>query len=186
MDLTNNKVNFGKQDKTDANGNVYVYSVIELDAQGNLFSDAKYTSEVNGLNVRNTYKAPEVKYTVTYVSGSSTATGTMAADTGVSGLYTVRANGFTNPGYTFKGWMVDNGPKIIGPGATINVTADVTLTAQWERTTTPPTPPTPPTPDYPNYPERPYIPSYPEVRYETIVQEKIVKVPVSNLSLIHI
>ena len=34
-----------------------------------------------------------------------------------------------------------------------------------------------PKPDYPEYPDRPYIPMYPEVRYETIIQEKIVKVP---------
>ena len=45
-----------------------------------------------------------------------------------------------------------------------------------------PTPPTPEPgypggPDYPYYPGRP-IPMYPEVRYETIIQEKIVKVPV--------
>ena len=32
-------------------------------------------------------------------------------------------------------------------------------------------------PYYPEYPDRPYIPMYPEVRYETIIQEKIVKVP---------
>ena len=35
-----------------------------------------------------------------------------------------------------------------------------------------------PKPWNPNYPDLPYIPRYPEVRYETIVQEKIVKVPV--------
>ncbi len=35
-----------------------------------------------------------------------------------------------------------------------------------------------PKPWNPNYPDLPYIPRYPEIRYETIVQEKIVKVPV--------
>ena len=192
------EVNFGKQDNTDANGNVYVYSVKELDANGNPFSDANYTSEVNGLTVTNTYHAPEVKYTVTYLSGSSTATGTMnpvivAENTD----HTVLANGFTNDGYTFKGWKVGNTTQIIQPGTIIPITGDVTLTAQWEKTTTPPTPdpdkpnpdkpnpwdPNPWNPDYPkpwnpNYPDLPYIPRYPEVRYETIVQEKIVKVPV--------
>ena len=179
MALTNNQVNFGKQDKTDKAGNVYTFSVKEVNADGSLFNYPNFTSEVNGLTVTNTYHAPEVKYTVTYKAGSPTARGTMADDTDVRGTYTVKANGFTNDGYTFKGWKLDNG-SIVQPGATINVTADVTLTAQWERTTTPPTPPTPPNPDYPNYPDRPYIPSYPEVRYETIVQEKIVKVPVSS------
>ena len=42
----------------------------------------------------------------------------------------------------------------------------------------PPTPPTPERPDYPYYPERPYYPLRPEVRYETIIQEKVVKVPI--------
>ena len=189
MDLTNDKVNFGKQDKTDVNGNVYVYSVKELDENGAAFNDANYTSEVNGLTVTNTYHAPEVKYTVTYKAGSSTARGTMAADTDARGTYTVKANGFTNDGYTFKGWKVGDTTQIIQPGTTINVTGDVTLTAQWEKTTTPPTPdPDKPNPDKPNpwdpkpwnpnYPDLPYIPRYPEIRYETIVQEKIVKVPV--------
>ena len=35
-----------------------------------------------------------------------------------------------------------------------------------------------PNPDNPYYPERPYIPMYPEVRYETVIQEKVVEVPV--------
>ena len=50
-----------------------------------------------------------------------------------------------------------------------------------------PKPPTPDNPDNPDnpyypespyYPERPYIPMYPEVRYETVIQEKVVEVPV--------
>ena len=172
------EVNFGKQDKTDANGNVYVYSVKELDANGNPFSDANYTSEVNGLTVTNTYKAPAKEYKVTYLPGSPTATGTMNSVTVAENTnYTVLANGFTNDGYTFKGWKLDNG-SIVQPGTTITVKGDVTLTAIWEKTTTPPTPPTPPIPPIPDYPDLPYIPRYPEIRYETIVQEKIVKVPV--------
>ena len=183
MDLTNNQANFGKQDKTDANGVEYIYSVKEVKADGSAFNLPNYTSEVNGLTVTNTYHAPEVKYTVTYEAGSSTATGTMNPVTVAENTnHTVLANGFTNPGYTFKGWKLDNG-TIVQPGATITVTANVTLTAQWEKTTTPPTPdPDKPNPDKPNpwnpdYP-KPWNPNYPEIRYETIVQEKIVKVPV--------
>ena len=199
MALTNNQVNFGKQDKTDKAGNVYTFSVKEVNADGSLFNYPNFTSEVNGLTVTNTYHAPEVKYTVTYDKGADAATGTMAADTDVRGTYTVKAIGFTNDGYTFKGWKVGDTTQIVQPGDTINVTGDVTLTAQWEKTTTPPTPdpdnpnpdkpnpwdpdPKPWNPDYPkpwnpNYPDLPYIPRYPEIRYETIVQEKIVKVPV--------
>ena len=42
----------------------------------------------------------------------------------------------------------------------------------------PPTPDNPYYPESPYYPERPYIPMYPEVRYETVIQEKVVEVPV--------
>ena len=190
MDLTNNQANFGKQDKTDKDGNVYTFSVKEVNADGSAFNHQNYTSEVNGLTVTNTYHAPEVKYTVTYLPGSSTATGTMNPVTVAENInYTVLANGFTNSGYTFKGWKVGDTTQIIQPGATINVTDDVTLTAQWEKITTPPTPGDQDNPDkpnpgypggpgYPSYPDRPYIPMYPEVRYETIIKEKIVKVPV--------
>ena len=171
--------------KQDPSGRDFTYYAEEVNVPANY--TASYSDD--NLTVTNTYHAPEVKFTVTYLPGSSTATGTMAADTDIRGAYTVKENGFTNPGYTFKGWKLDNGPKIVQPGATINVTGDVTLTAQWEKTTTPPTPdPDKPNPDKPNpwdpkpwnpnYPDLPYIPRYPEVRYETIVQEKIVKVPV--------
>ena len=67
---------------------------------------------------------------------------------------------------------------------------DTTITAQYRKIEVP-TPPTPgdpdnpdnPNPGYPGGPDYPYypgrpIPMYPEVRYETIIQEKIVKVPV--------
>ena len=184
---------FEKLAKQDPSGRDFTYYAEEVNVPANY--TASYSDD--NLTVTNTYHAPEVKFTVTYLPGSSTATGTMAADTDIRGAYTVKENGFTNPGYTFKGWKLDNGPKIVQPGATINVTGDVTLTAQWEKTTTPPTPdpdkpnpdkpnpwdPKPWNPDYPNpwnpnYPDLPYIPRYPEVRYETIVQEKIVKVPV--------
>ena len=175
--------------KQDPSGRDFTYYAVEPNVHEN------YTKTENGLTVTNKYEAPPTpatEYTVTYVKGADAATGTMAADTDVRGTYTVKAIGFTNPGYTFKGWKVGNTTQIIQPGATINVTENVTLTAIWEKTTTPPTPdpdkpnpdkPNPWNPDYPKpwnpkYPDLPYIPRYPEIRYETIVQEKIVKVPV--------
>ena len=179
--------------KQDPSGRDFTYYAEEVNVPANY--TASYSDD--NLTVTNTYHAPEVKFTVTYLPGSSTATGTMAADTDIRGAYTVKENGFTNPGYTFKGWKVGNTTQIIQPGTIIPVTGDVTLTAQWEKTTTPPTPdpdkpnpdkpnpwdPNPWNPDYPkpwnpNYPDLPYIPRYPEIRYETIFQEKIVKVPV--------
>ena len=84
---------------------------------------------------------PATEYTVTYAPGSEDATGTMNPVTVTENTdHTVLANGFTNEGYTFKGWKVGDTTTIVQPGATINVTADVTLTAQWEKTTTPPAP----------------------------------------------
>lgn len=187
---------FDKLAKQDPSGKEFTYYAVEGNVPANY--TASYSDD--NLTVTNTYKAPAKEYTVTYKAGSSTATGTMNPVTVAENTdYTVLANGFTNDGYTFKGWKLDNG-TIVQPGDTITVTEDVTLTAQWEKTTTPPTPdpdkpnpdkpnpwdpdkPNPWNPDYPNpdnpyYPERPYIPMYPEVRYETVIQEKVVEVPV--------
>lgn len=180
---------FEKLAKQDPSGKEFTYYAVEENVPANY--TASYSDD--NLTVTNTYKAPAKEYKVTYLPGSSTARGTMnpvivAENTD----HTVLANGFTNDGYTFKGWKVGDTTQIVQPGDTINVTGDVTLTAQWENTTTPPTPdpdkpnpdkPNPWNPDYPKpwnpkYPDLPYIPRYPEIRYETIVQEKIVKVPV--------
>ena len=63
-------------------------------------------------------------------------------------------------------------------------TKDTVITAQYRKLEEPcpvPTPDNPDNPYYPEspyYPERPYIPMYPEVRYETVIQEKVVEVPV--------
>ena len=185
---------FEKLAKQDPSGRDFTYYAEEVNVPANY--TASYSDD--NLTLTNTYKAPAKEYKVTYEAGSSTARGTMNPVTVAENTdHTVLEIGFTNPGYTFKGWKVGNTTQIIQPGATINVTANVTLTAQWEKTTTPPTPdpdkpnpdkpnpwdPNPWNPDYPkpwnpNYPDRPYIPRYPEIRYETIVQEKIVKVPV--------
>ena len=183
---------FEKLAKQDPSGRDFTYYAEEVNVPENY--TVSYSDD--NLTLTNTYKAPAKTYKVIYDKGADAATGTMADDTDIRGIYTVKANGFTNPGYTFKGWKLDNGTTV-QPGATITVTGDVTLTAQWEKTTTPPTPdpdkpnpdkpnpwdPNPWNPDYPkpwnpNYPDLPYIPRYPEIRYETIVQEKIVKVPV--------
>ena len=58
-------------------------------------------------------------------------TGTMADVTGVSGEYTLPANGFTAPnGKQFKAWSVGGTEKAVGDK--ITVTADTTVTAVWE------------------------------------------------------
>ena len=74
--------------------------------------------------------APAVTtYTVTYDANGGT--GSMADATGVSGEYTLLANGFTAPdGKQFKAWSVGGVEKAVG--STINVTANTTVTAIWK------------------------------------------------------
>ena len=58
-------------------------------------------------------------------------TGSMADATGVSGEYTLPANGFTAPnGMKFKAWSVGGVEKAVGDK--ITVTANTTVTAVWE------------------------------------------------------
>lgn len=68
-------------------------------------------------------------YTVSFDANGGT--GTMADVTGVSGEYTLPANGFTAPdGKQFKCWSVGGSEKAAGDK--ITVTANTTVTAVWE------------------------------------------------------
>lgn len=68
-------------------------------------------------------------YTVSFVANGGT--GSMADVTGISGEYTLPANGFTAPdGKQFKAWSVGGNEKAVGDK--ITVTADTTVTAVWE------------------------------------------------------
>ena len=124
--------------KHDPSGREFTYYAVEANVPAN------YIKTENGLTVTNTYQTPPTpakEYTVTYAKGADAATGTMNPVTVTENTdYTVLANGYTNDGYTFKGWKVGETTQIVQPGASINVTGNVTLTAQWEKTTTPPTP----------------------------------------------
>ena len=72
---------------------------------------------------------PVVTYTVSFDSNGGT--GSMADVTGVSGEYTLPANGFTAPdGKQFKAWSVGGVEKAAGDK--ITVTANTTVTAVWE------------------------------------------------------
>ena len=72
---------------------------------------------------------PVVTYTVSFAANGGS--GTMADVTGVSGEYTLPANGFTAPsGKQFKAWSV--GGTEYAVGASITVSADTTVTAIWE------------------------------------------------------
>ena len=72
---------------------------------------------------------PVVTYTVSFDNNGGT--GSMADVTGVSGEYTLPANGFTAPaGKQFKAWSVGGVEKAAGD--TITVNANTTVTAIWE------------------------------------------------------
>ena len=76
-------------------------------------------------------------YTVTFDSNGGT--GTMADVTGVSGEYTLPANGFTAPlSKWFKCWSVGGAEKAVGDK--ITVTANTTVTAVWAGNTYNPRP----------------------------------------------
>ena len=72
---------------------------------------------------------PATGYTITF--DANDGTGIMADVTGVSGEYTLPANGFTAPaGKQFKAWSVGGVEKAAGDK--ITVTANTTVTAIWE------------------------------------------------------
>ena len=69
-------------------------------------------------------------YTVSFDANGGT--GTMADVTGISGSYTLPANGFTAPaGQQFKGWATSASGAVI-TGTSITVSADTKLYAIWE------------------------------------------------------
>ena len=73
---------------------------------------------------------PVTTYTVSFDANGGT--GTMADVTGISGSYTLPANGFTAPaGQQFKGWATSASGAVI-TDASITVSADTTLYAIWE------------------------------------------------------
>ena len=77
-----------------------------------------------------TYTLPASTPTYTVSFDANGGSGTMADVPGVSGEYTLPANGFTAPsGKAFKCWSVGGEEKAVGD--TITVTADTTVTAVW-------------------------------------------------------
>ena len=92
-----------------------------------------FNTAVNGnITLIATWEAQQVvpaTYTVSFDANGGT--GTMADVTGVSGEYTLPANGFTAPsGQQFKAWNV--GGSEYAAGAAINVAADTTVKAVWK------------------------------------------------------
>lgn len=80
------------------------------------------------------YKALPLPTQYTISFGANGGTGTMAEVTKEeNSTYTLPANGFTAPaGKEFEGWKVNGQGGLLQPGATITITADVELVAQWK------------------------------------------------------
>ena len=98
-----------------------------------LTTDGAIVTKVDMTENRTVYaiweNIPVVTYTVSFAANGGT--GTMADVTGISGEYTLPANGFTAPaGKQFKAWSVGGVEKAAGDKITI--TANTTVTAVWE------------------------------------------------------
>ena len=79
---------------------------------------------------------PQQPTTYTVAFDSNGGTGTMAAANGISGNYTLPANGFTPPANKqFKCWAVGAQNDEYDPGDKITITANVTVKAVWEAIT---------------------------------------------------
>ena len=91
-------------------------------------TDAKYLMPCK-MEVRGG-TTPPTTYTVSF--NANGGSGTMTAATGISGNYTLPANGFTAPAdQQFKGWATSASGAVI-TGTSINVTENTTLYAIWE------------------------------------------------------
>ena len=98
-----------------------------------LTTDGAIVTKVDMTENRTVYaiweNIPVVTYTVSFDANGGI--GTMADVTGISGEYTLPANGFTAPaGKQFKAWSVGGVEKAAGDK--ITVTANTTVTAVWK------------------------------------------------------
>ena len=92
-------------------------------------SNSRFIMGNNDVVITAKYKTAATTYTITFDANGGT--GTMTAVTGISGEYTLPANGFTAPdGKQFKAWSVGGVEKAVGDK--ITVTANTTVTAVWE------------------------------------------------------
>ena len=105
---------------------------IPLSPSSASFDSDAYVTHVDETNCIATYMpkgTTPTTYTVSF--DANVGTGSMADVTGVSGEYTLPANGFTAPAdKQFKCWSVGGSEKAVGDK--ITVTANTTVTAVWE------------------------------------------------------
>ena len=101
------------------------------DGSGDQFSGGAITAD---RTVYAKWQQAEVTYTLSYNAnqGSGSMTGGSYAE---NSSVAAKANGFTRSGYTFTGWntAADGSGTAYAAGASVTMTADVTLYAQWQQ-----------------------------------------------------
>ena len=124
----------GKQDYAMFGGKVTLGTNTKCEKGTAISSWNNYAGEYDAISNTTVLKfvhesAAPATYTVSFDANGGT--GTMADVTGISGEYTLPANGFTAPaGKQFKAWSVGGVEKAAGDK--ITVTANTTVTAVWE------------------------------------------------------
>ena len=124
----------GKQDYAMFGGKVTLGTNTKCEKGTAISSWNNYAGEYDAVSNTTVLKfvhesAAPATYTVSFDANGGT--GTMADVTGISGEYTLPANGFTAPdGKQFKAWSVGGVEKAVGDK--ITVTANTTVTAVWE------------------------------------------------------
>ena len=98
-----------------------------------------FTMPASNVTVNPVFTTAATTYTVTFDKNATDATGTMSAQTVQSGQATpLTANAFKRTGYTFKSWNTakDGSGTTYSDKANITPTANVTLYAQWTKSST--------------------------------------------------
>ena len=109
----------------------------QLNGSGTAYSNQQTVTLTSAVTLYAQWTSNTVTTVTVTFNGNGNTGGSMANETFTSGVpKALSANGFTRTGYTFTGWNTHaNGSgTAYGPGATITLTANTTLYAQWTST----------------------------------------------------
>ena len=120
---------FGAVYRTGYSAKWYVYDQNKNDHHGSPVTDTN-TAPTTGTTYIVEWTLDSTNHVeVTYKDGYSTGskTGAVAKSNGILAGKDI----FTRAGYTLTGWKVENGESSYEPGATVNLSENMTLVAQW-------------------------------------------------------
>lgn len=120
---------FGAVYRTGYSAKWYVYDQNKNDHHGSQVTDTN-TAPTTGTTYIVEWTLDSTNHVeVTYKDGYSTGskTGAVAKSNGILAGKDI----FTRAGYTLTGWKVENGESSYEPGATVNLSENMTLVAQW-------------------------------------------------------